>query len=702
MTSISGSSRPFTGQMFCCTGIPSSQREEMATKIETLGGKHYSDLMSDVNYLIVGDRNTEKYRFCIRNRADIKFVTVQSVLKVHHAWINGEENPEEMNIDKYLLPIFHNINICFSRIDLSTSQISGLLNCKFRQNKSTSFSPSSFFTYKNLATIVSQNGGKSTESLSLTNTCVVSTDLRGKRYAKAVEWDKPVVHPLWIFDSLIRGAALDFEDYALTNDPLEMYERGCSVWSQLDLNSTVSSEREKSTTPVRTTTLTESKKINKLKRSHNDEIWNSIMDKTKTNSKRQQMKDDIWDENNDNSDSDNENTQIESKSKQEDLEPSKESQLFLGFNFLLVGFSANEFTLLSKAVENLSGEVTDDSTDNSITHIILPASKGGQSNAMLKIMPSSLLSKITNGYLKVVTEWFVERSMYYKRVMTDRWCMPMKGLAKSKKKFKICITGFTGIEQLHIEKLISYLDFEYCSNLNSKRDLLIVNISLFQPNLNKTSPQLFNYKYKDIVNCPIYQSGNNNSSVAKISSRNKINAAKNWNIPIVSIAYLWEIMELSMGKSTLVMPELINLQWCLFAPSNYSKPKSLLEYVTNLQQASSSAEKGEEKESQSDTQVRLPSPRKAKGKTRYGRLGGAQSVSNSIKRVIEHDEEQQTQNEEACFDITNIEEDDEELNQVRYQDTDSIRTEEQLMRKLSGTEMLDQEKPRKRTRTRRN
>ncbi|RLV90158.1 S-M checkpoint control protein rad4 [Spathaspora sp. JA1] len=674
----------------------------MASKIEVLGGKHYSDLMSDVTYLIVGDRNTEKYRFCIRNRPDVKFITVESVLKVHHAWINGEEDPEELNIDKYPLSIFHNINICFSRIDLSPSQISSLLSSKFRHQVPQTLSPMSFFTYKNLTTIVSQNGGKSTESLSLTSTCVVSTESRGKRYTKALEWGKPVLHPMWIFDSLIRGAALDFDDYVLTNNPLEMYEHGCSVWSQIGSKST--SEREEAIPVSAMSTVTEPKKINKLKRGNtNDEIWNSIMDKTKTHSKREQNSDNIWDETNDNSDTDNDNVEDNvHKSKSEQLPPPKESQLFLGFNFLITGFSTNESTLLSKAVENLSGEVTNDNTDDSITHIILPATKGAQSNSLLKIMPQALVLKITNGYIKVVTEWFVERSMYYKRVMTDRWCVPMKGLAKSRKRFKICITGFTGIEQLHIEKLIKFFDFEYCLNLNSKRDLLIVNINLFQPNLNKTSPQLFNYKHKDIVNCPVYQSGNNNSSVAKISSRNKINAAKNWNIPIVSIAYLWEIMELSMGKPTLIMPDLTNLQWCLFAPSNYSKPKSLLEYVTNLQQQSSGS--GEEKEN--DTQVKLPSPRKAKLKTSYGRLGGggvdAQSVANRVKRVADDDDEQQIpDSEEGLANITNIdEEDDEEINQVRYQDTDSIRNEEQLMRKLGETEESEQN-AQKRRRTRR-
>ena len=46
-------------------------------------GIHYSDLMTDVNYLIVGDRDTEKYRFCIKYRPDIIFIDADSIFTIH-------------------------------------------------------------------------------------------------------------------------------------------------------------------------------------------------------------------------------------------------------------------------------------------------------------------------------------------------------------------------------------------------------------------------------------------------------------------------------------------------------------------------------------------------------------------------------------------------------------------------------------------
>ena len=50
-----------------------------------------------------------------------------------------------------------------------------------------------------------------------------------------------------------------------------------------------------------------------------------------------------------------------------------ESQLFLGFNYYTVGFDSREFDLLSKAIENYLGEISNDPNDDSITHVVIPA-----------------------------------------------------------------------------------------------------------------------------------------------------------------------------------------------------------------------------------------------------------------------------------------------------------------------------------------
>ena len=162
-----------------------------------------------------------------------------------------------------------------------------------------------------------------------------------------------------------------------------------------------------------------------------------------------------------------------------------------------------------------------------------------------------------------------------------------------------------------------------------------------------------------------------------ISSKNKINAAKNWSIPIVSIAYIWEILERSTPSTihNLVLPDICDLLWCLFAPNNTAKPKTLLDYIKNLSNDSFETPKKDDK-------VKLPSPRKGKQKRKYGRLAGRDSpepISKKLQKL--NDNEKSSEQENSDNDVTNI---DEDLTQVGYQDTDSLKNNEQLIRKLTG------------------
>lgn len=97
-----------------------------------------------------------------------------------------------------------------------------------------------------------------------------------------------------------------------------------------------------------------------------------------------------------------------------------------------------------------------------------------------------------------------------------------------------------------------------------------------------------------------YQSGQ--SSVSLLSAKNKIDAAKKWNIPVVSIAYLWEIFEKSQYKSMLIVPELNDPQWCIHAPINYIRPKSLIEYIKSMGEATSIRNSGDKIK-----RIRMPS-----------------------------------------------------------------------------------------------
>ena len=644
-------SKPFQGLTFCCTAIPIKLREDISQKLTALGGIHYSDLMSDVNYLIVGDRKTEKYIYCVQNRFDVKFLKPDAILKIYDHWINGEDTTHLLDIENYLLPIFDNLSICLSRVE----SFEHLLKKEFRQEFS-----GIDFTTERMIQLISDNGGKATDSLTMSNSCIITTEKTGKRYTKAVEWGIPVIHPVWIIDSVLRLAALHFRDYTL-----DSRLNGCNVWDELFKYKTKNDLVDDKIDEKSTTVDTSNKSLKK-----DPKIWNEIMNKT-NKTRLKPAKDTTWDEVME--EEEHEPLDIEINDLPNKHTATKKSTLFEDLDFYVVGFNTHETTVMNQIITFHSGTINEDSSNQTITHVVLPVKIGSQSSTLLKNLP--LKSRINNGEIKIVTEWFIERSIYYNTMVMDRWCQPLKGLKPCTKKFKVCITGFTGIELLHLEKLINLLNFEFCPALTSSRDLLIININLFKSTLLKNSPKLYQYKAIDFVNCPVYQSGN--SSVSLISSKNKINAAKNWSIPIVSIAYIWEILERSTPSTihNLVLPDICDLLWCLFAPNNTAKPKTLLDYIKNLSNDSFETPKKDDK-------VKLPSPRKGKQKRKYGRLAGRDSpepISKKLQKL--NDNEKSSEQENSDNDVTNI---DEDLTQVGYQDTDSLRNNEQLIRKLTG------------------
>lgn len=642
------STKPFQGLTFCCTAIPLKVREDIAQKLTALGGIHYSDLMSDVNYLIVGDRKTEKYIYCIQNRYDVKFLKPDSILKIYDYWINGEDT-SFLDINNHLMPIFDNLSICISRVE----PFENLLKKSFRQR----FSKTEVTT-EEIVKLISDNGGRATDSLTMSNSCIITTEKTGKRYTKAVEWGIPVVHPVWVIDSILRLAALRFSDYALDSKL-----NGCNIWDEWFKYLTKHSKKNDEITDGGLAQETSNKVLKK-----DPNIWNEIMSNTRT-SRLKPTKDTTWDEVLE----EDEPERLELEINDAPNKTSEKSTLFEGLVFYVVGFTLHEISLMKQITTSHSGSLTENDSDKTITHVIIPVKIGSQSSSLLRNL--SFKKRLNSGEIKIATEWFIERSIYYNRVVWDRWCQPLKGLKASVKKFKICITGFTGIELLHLEKLIALLNFEFCPSLTSSRDLLIININLFKSTLQKNSPKLYQYHAIDFVNCPVYQSGN--SSVSLISSKNKINAAKKWSIPIVSIAYLWETLERSMPSANhnLVFPDICDLLWCLFSPSGSAKLGTLLDYIKNPSEETLDSPK-------KDGKLQLPSPRKGKQKRKYGRLVGRDSPESITKKLQKLQDQVSSDQENSDNDVTNI--DDEDVTQVGYQDTDSLKNNEQLIKKLTG------------------
>ncbi len=630
--------KPLLGLAFCCTSVPAPLREDLAHKLASMGGVHYNDLMSDVNYLIVGDRKTDKYNYCVRHRHDVKFIRAEAVVKVYNLWLSGEESRDILDLNNYLLPVFDGLVVCMSRISFSDKRLhERLFDQNFRQ-RHTPMGHLEIYEAHKLAKYIEANGGKVTDLLTVSNSCVVTTENRGKRYLKALEWHIAVVHPIWVYDLMLRQAALNLEDYHIDRQGDDSkFAKGCNVW---DTVLKPSSKEEATDTFAAGSADFVPAALSLAKHvplNRTPAVWNSIMAPGNISGKSQHQ--DLWDEIEDETKG-KEAEEAKQTSNTDAVPPSQPSSLKVlgGCAFGFVGFARNQVVVLTKVIESNGGEVVQDIADTSITHVITPSQRGFELTKLLRSLPATTNDRITNSKVQVVTEWFIERSIFYEKYTLDQWGKPLRAASLSTPMatlLQVCITGFTGIELLHLQKLISYLGFQYCDSLTLTRDLMVVNVSLFKDILAKKSPQLLDYKFKDIINCPVYL-----GSVSLILSKNKINAAKNWGVPIVSIAFIWEILDQSSGKTSLQMPDIMDTRWCIFVPMGYKKTTTLIDFIKNIEidQASNTRieQQGETAAAASPPHnisplPQLPSPRKGSTQ-KFGRIVGRlpQKMTNSL------------------------------------------------------------------------
>lgn len=701
-----------------------SQRHDVADKIVALGGTHYTDLMSLVQYLVVGSRNTEKYRYLVRYRHDVVFVAPDAVLDAHALWAAGDAVPAQLPP----LPLFSAFAVCMARTERPPAETAlRLFGERFRTPPSAAVPAGLLkdaFLPDEVAQVLALHGAVVSTTLTPACTVVLGTDAAGRRYTMAQQWGIPAVHPLWVYDLCLRGAALDLDDYVVLAAGGNLYNNGLFVWKKLytarvggagkavlkkSTNvwaSIMGQERAPAARLVRDSTWDDEEGTGRGER---DQGRDGGKDREEDKDNRDNTDGDYTDgdgvntdRDRDNADGNGVNTNRNGVNTDRDrantdrnranthrnrantdrvthppdsdttaILPSGSLSLFLGLRFLAVGFSIPQQKILRRVVESHRGELAPAPDDLSVTHILLLVRNGPQATLMLLMLPSATKRRINAKQVHVVNDWFVERSIFYNSVQLDSWCRPLVGLVPLATRYKVCVSGFTGVELLHIEKLVGYLNLEFCDVLNARRDLLIVNVNLFKPAFIKNSPRLFDYKHKDILHCPVYHAGTG-PSVSVISAKNKINAAKKWNIPVVSLAYLWEMIERLANKASLQMPDIVDLQWCIFAPHELARPTTLMDYVRKMSNNFLSQPPPPE--------VQLPSPRKAKHKLKYGRLaGGGESLAAKLQQAQADGLPPPSLSQKGPDDTNDS---DDMPTQVGYENQDSLHDKQELMRKL--------------------
>ncbi|KAG7924551.1 hypothetical protein KL925_005171 [Ogataea polymorpha] len=358
-----------------------------------------------------------------------------------------------------------------------------------------------------IAKIIVDLGGNPTESLTPSHKVVVSIEKSGKRYEKAIEWGIPVVHPKWVTDSAERGAALQWKYYDITTVKPEMIGWGsCLVWHKLDRS------------PFQQVCV----------RPENDTIF---PDKNSELVVREQHHPSMSPNSAHHA---NLSTALHHSG----------SQIFNKIGFYLCGFSENEFLKLKSVISDEGGDIVPDTSAN----IIVVPSYYSYSD-----VPGKLKNLADLKGIKILNEWFIERSLHYSKLCFDQWSVP-RIHTTLKLSLKVAFSGFVGIELLHVEKVLKSLGCCPTRTFDQTSDLLVINITSIGLT-EQHSPTIFDNDYKSLLSVPCPM-----ELEAPLSkTMNKVLAAKTWGIPVVSFAYIWKVTD------TGDLPALQNDSFCIFA-----------------------------------------------------------------------------------------------------------------------------------------
>lgn len=288
---------------------------------------------------------------------------------------------------------------------------------------------------------------------------LVTPASHGKKYDFAMRKGIPVVHPVWVQHCIKRGAMLDPGDYHPTKEEVENTDG--SWFSDLD--------PEPWTKVARVS----------------EEIAREQFRRPKV------LKSGLWDSHSisesriteDSSMEDDSREIVDSHEKSRDKVFHQKSIFFVGF--IRVQLDKLQQTVISHGASLATSETT--ATDI-IVHPEIPSDR-------YDLLAASCSTPIS-------TFWLVERSIFYKKWSRDIWSsyVPEKDLMAFAN-VNISISGFDGVELMHVEKLIG----------------------------------MVGARYK-----PVFSEKTGSVLVAGSDRARKIRNAQKWMIPVVSIDWLWD------------------------------------------------------------------------------------------------------------------------------------------------------------------
>ncbi|RAQ43727.1 subunit of DNA polymerase II [Aspergillus flavus] len=458
----SNKEHPLAGVVLCFTSILPEQRMELATIARQMGATLKLDLTSDVTHLIVGEINTAKYKFVARERADVTVLKPEWVEAVRQSWMQGEDTDVRGLEEQYKFPTFAGLCICI-----------------------TGFEDMAFRNYIQDTAVV--HGAEFRKDLTKQVTHLVARDTESQKYKFATQWNIKVITVKWFTDSIERGMVLEETLY----HPLVPEEQqGAGAWNRAQptpREKDPGNESSSNPRPRKLRRIASAKLVDQ-----NEGIWGDIVG---TGSRGSQQKDDsqllakrasmvqeaksfasettfaeAFEQGND---------KIQ-KPRQKSSETTSHSDGFLdGCYFFIHGFSSKQTNVLRQHLSFNGAQLVGSLSEFSRPDI--PKRGHGLYTIVPYKMPRAQIPSTDDLAFEceIVTDMWLERCLDAKALVppeshianTPIPRMPIPGLDG----MKICSTGVSRIDLLHLSKLVGLIGATYNEYLTPTASVLLCN-----------------------------------------------------------------------------------------------------------------------------------------------------------------------------------------------------------------------------------
>ncbi|OJD13454.1 hypothetical protein AJ78_06088 [Emergomyces pasteurianus Ep9510] len=457
---------PLAGVILCCTSVLPEHREQLAAIATQMGAVHKFDLTSDVTHLIVGELNTPKYKYVAKERADIKVLKAEWVEAVRSSWVlGGDTNLHELE-EQYRFPTFAGLSICLTGFDDMDHRNS-------------------------IQKTITENGAEFRRDLTKSVTHLIARSGCGQKYKYATLWKITVVSLKWLEDSVERGMALDESLY----DPLiPAEEQGIGAWNRSVLMVPAKRPKAANTGVQRTRKL---RRVASMKLGgQNDGIWTDIVgDATRTSGSsvsfqndpngQMAMADTPWLVQEPKSFASETTITEKARPDMNETAAQRSQELdvsrlgfWFGARFFIKGFSSSQTRILethllsrgAQIVSTLRALVEDIPITGPAIYILVPHN-----------LPRSEIPSIDDFATEpeIVTDLWVEKCLHNNALIPPEAHITSTPFPKfpipAFEGLRVCSTGFSGIDLLHLSKLVKVMGATYDEFLTPNASVLICN-----------------------------------------------------------------------------------------------------------------------------------------------------------------------------------------------------------------------------------